>query len=306
MEPVFTSATKQDVSEMMPSLCFYYNEMLYCQSFQVRYEISKRTFGVRCQFSGLREALGVLRSDVKHFVKHFMVPLQIYMCDVNSTVKQFSTDLFNVFDSGCASSPGNNSRRASQCCSLQILRRNPPSGRFSRSCRLQCVRSAPHRNRFLFPTFPISRIDKRFHGATPHHIPTRLHRFAPVSNPHSFFFHSAVSLRSLRWHSRSHADRRSQHADSRDGDRELDSLGNAQLFVDGSDAVQQSGSQTALRNGSQRHARHEEPSGQHANDVDDAFAEVGGSAAWRCRYPPIYAETKLDAYTKVLLTRLRK
>lgn len=157
-----------------------------------------------------------------------------------------------------------------------------------------------------FSTSPISRIDKRFHGATPHHIPTRLHRFAPVPNPHSFFFHSAVSLRSTCWHSRSHADRRSQHADSRDGDRELDSLGNAQLFVDGSDAVQQSGSQAALRNGSQRHARHEEPSGQHANDVDDAFAEVGGSAAWRCRYPPIYAETKLDAYTKLLLTRLRK
>ena len=39
---MFTYASEQDVAVMMPSLCFYYNEMLYCQSFQVRYEISKR------------------------------------------------------------------------------------------------------------------------------------------------------------------------------------------------------------------------------------------------------------------------
>lgn len=41
MRDIVHSCGKEDVSEMMPSLCYYYRESLYCQSFQVRSEVNK-------------------------------------------------------------------------------------------------------------------------------------------------------------------------------------------------------------------------------------------------------------------------
>lgn len=41
MRGIVHSCGREDVSEMMPSLCYYYRESLYCQSFQVRLEVNK-------------------------------------------------------------------------------------------------------------------------------------------------------------------------------------------------------------------------------------------------------------------------
>ena len=40
---IVASSSKQEVLEMMSSICYYYNEFLYCQSFQVRLEVNKRS-----------------------------------------------------------------------------------------------------------------------------------------------------------------------------------------------------------------------------------------------------------------------
>ena len=42
MKAVFSESTFEDAVEMMPSFCFYYEEILFCQSFQVRLEINYR------------------------------------------------------------------------------------------------------------------------------------------------------------------------------------------------------------------------------------------------------------------------
>ena len=42
MKDVFSESTFGDATEMMPAFCFYYEEILYCQSFQVRLEVNYR------------------------------------------------------------------------------------------------------------------------------------------------------------------------------------------------------------------------------------------------------------------------
>ena len=44
MREIVASSSKQEVLEMMSSICYYYNEFLYCQSFQVRLEVNKCSF----------------------------------------------------------------------------------------------------------------------------------------------------------------------------------------------------------------------------------------------------------------------
>ena len=42
MEEILSQCSVNDIIEIMPSFCFYYNELLYCQSFQVRLKVNKR------------------------------------------------------------------------------------------------------------------------------------------------------------------------------------------------------------------------------------------------------------------------
>ena len=44
MEEILSHCSVNEVVEIMPSFCFYYNELLFCQSFQVRLEVNKRNF----------------------------------------------------------------------------------------------------------------------------------------------------------------------------------------------------------------------------------------------------------------------
>lgn len=44
----------------------------------------------------LLEAGTILGSDVGHFVKFFIVPLHVFMCDANTSVKQFCNEVFLV------------------------------------------------------------------------------------------------------------------------------------------------------------------------------------------------------------------
>ena len=41
MGELIRTCDKQDVSMMIPSFCYYYDELLYCQSSQVRLEANK-------------------------------------------------------------------------------------------------------------------------------------------------------------------------------------------------------------------------------------------------------------------------
>lgn len=43
MKEVIRKCGKEEVIEMMPSFCYYYNEALYCQSFLVRSEVNNGT-----------------------------------------------------------------------------------------------------------------------------------------------------------------------------------------------------------------------------------------------------------------------
>ena len=212
---------------------------------------------------------------MKHFVKYFMVPLQIYMCDVNNSVKQYSTDLFNVF--------------ILFVYNLQEIipeerRKSVLTKYFEETLLL--ADSLGHADVNLldqhhteagdwFSSFLISRIHNRFGGATSHHIETRLHSIASISNPHSLLLYSVLSLHSSLRHSSSHTNRRRDHSDVADGDCELDSLENTRFIAFRNHSIQQSGSQIAFRNRSEGTYTHAKPSKQHFNVVDGAFEEVG-------------------------------
>lgn len=93
---IVASSPKQDVLEMMSSICYYYNELLYCQSFQVRLEVNRRTLSMFVLSIVLKSAGTILALDISKYVKQFIVALQIYMSDVNSSVKTFCCELFEV------------------------------------------------------------------------------------------------------------------------------------------------------------------------------------------------------------------
>ena len=88
--------SKLDVSEMMPSFCFYYKELVYCHNNQLRIEANKGINYFDEWSLALKNVGKVLGKDVGKFVKHFIVPLQIYMCDTVISVNQTATEVFNV------------------------------------------------------------------------------------------------------------------------------------------------------------------------------------------------------------------
>lgn len=65
----------------------------------------------------------VLGKDIGHFVKDFIVSLQIYMGDSVNSVKQVAEDVFSVVFFSL-SYVVTHSRGEKECCSLKVLRRN--------------------------------------------------------------------------------------------------------------------------------------------------------------------------------------
>lgn len=65
----------------------------------------------------------VLGKNIGHFVKHFIVSLQIYMGDSVNSVKQVAEDVFSV-DVFFLSYVVTYSRGEKECCSIKVLRSN--------------------------------------------------------------------------------------------------------------------------------------------------------------------------------------
>ena len=97
MGDLIALSSKEDVSEMIPSFCFYYKEILYCQNISISIEANNGIYYISLLFPVLQRIGQVLGKNIGPFVKHFIVPLQIYMCDTVGSVERVAKEVFQVY-----------------------------------------------------------------------------------------------------------------------------------------------------------------------------------------------------------------
>ena len=93
---MFSECSVEELKEMIPSFCQCYNNLIYCQDFQVRLEANKGDNPVWGSFVALQIIGTRLQEGISRYVKLFVVSLQIYMYDSHKMVAQFSQELFTV------------------------------------------------------------------------------------------------------------------------------------------------------------------------------------------------------------------